>query len=156
MSHPVIQRLIPLAMLLGLLLSRTASAQEPKVIAKARTVGNPVVMAIAHNGEGRVLDRGNAESIAALFADTEWTVFDNGELLITKKGKPVLGWYVVRANTTILIFWIHVREDKSLVDGEIWIFDDKMGYGQLFWTIWSEDGRSSVTANVSTRLNFAP
>jgi hypothetical protein len=164
MSNQVFRRLMPLATLLCLLLSRSATAAEPKVVVPAaepkvvvtaRTVGNPVVMAIAHDAQGLSLDRAAALAIQELMVGTEWTLLDNGQLLIAKNGKTLLGWFAVPEADGI--FWIHVRREKSQVDGEIFINDDKKnGSSQLFWTIWSEDGRRSVTANVYTRLNYAP
>jgi hypothetical protein len=155
MSYRVMRRLMPLATLLCLLLSRSATAGEPKIVAKGRPVGNPFVMAIAHTAEGPALDGDSAKAIKELLIGTEWTLFDNGQLLIAKDGKTLLGWFAISVGDGI--FWVHVRRGRSDVDGEIYIYEDqKNGHAQLFWTIWSEDGRSSVTANVFTKLNYAP
>jgi hypothetical protein len=154
MSHQVIRRLIPLATLLGLLLSRTAMAQEPKVIVKARTVGNPVVMAILQDDHGQQREFENAEAVRHLIDGTDWVLAEDG-LRITRNGRPVLRTGFVQLGPRF--FWFHLREGKSLVDGTlVHPTATKDGFSELCWTVFSEDGRSSVSVFVSVQLSFVP
>jgi hypothetical protein len=155
MLDQVMRRLMPMATLLCLLLSRSATAAEPNVITKAQAVGNPIVFAIADNDQGAAQDFDAAQAIRDLVVGTDWTLFDNDTLLITNKGKPVLASAFVKEGSGF--FWVHARQEKYQVDGEVYYNAEKKdGFGQLYWTLFSTDGRSSMTANVYTALRFVP
>jgi hypothetical protein len=155
MSHEVFRRLIPLATLLGLLLSRSALAQEPKVLLKVRVSTSPYVWAIRDDAQDAPLDYGVAQIVHDRLIGTEWTLFDNGVLRITKNGKPVLdAGFVSRGRSD---FWVYVRDEKSLVAGRIISSPEKgLRYSELCWTFFAEDGRSLTTAYAYILLVPAP
>jgi hypothetical protein len=156
MSHQAIRRLMPLTTLLCLLLVRSATAGEAKVLLKAQVVGDPVVTLIRDNAQGWAFDKNGGQDFRNRIAGTEWILCDNGELLIAW-GEETLETWKFAPEPNEGLFWIHVRDGGSQVDGQIFYDGEKKkGFGQLFWTILSKDGRSSRTANVFTLLSFAP
>jgi hypothetical protein len=147
------RRLMPLATLLCLLLSRSAVA-DPKVIAKAQVVGTPFVKAIADDAQGGAVDKGFAQRVRDLITGTEWTLAETG-LQIAKSGQLVMysGFLQLSEST----YWLHLREGRLALEGTL--FRDsakKTGYSEFSWTILSEDGQSSKTAFVSVDLSYAP
>jgi hypothetical protein len=155
MTYQPMRRLIPLAILLSLVLSRGALAQtDAKVIAAAKTK-NLVVYVFADAVDGTVaLDTGRQKTLQEQYTGTDWSIFDNGVVQISKNNQTVeLANSISTEDKTFFIF--HFRDKDHVVNGTILrsATDKTQGVVDMFVTTFAADG-SSTSAYILFDLTF--
>lgn len=153
MSNQAIRRLIPLAALLCVALSRSAMAQA--MLQNAATTTSLTVNVFADTADGRVsLDANAAQPIQDQYTGTDWGFFDNDLLVIGKNAQPVQqAVYLTTQDRMFFVF--HFTDKTHVVNGTVIrsSTDPKQGAADLFLTTIAADG-SSTTAYIQFTLSF--
>jgi hypothetical protein len=133
-----------------------AQGQQAKVIAQAKGDTDPFVMVLTDSAKGVAYDENATKSMTAALAGTDWSVLDNGQLVISK-GQDVLLGSSYMSNQGLTLFLLHEHSAKSIVDGWIWrsTSDPRQGVADLFITIFDKDGAGSFTIVYEGNLTFA-
>jgi len=153
LSIQAIRRLIPLAALLCVALSRGAMGQA--MLLNAATTTSLTVNVFADTADGHVsLDTNAAQPIQDQFTGTDWGFFDDGTLVIGKNAQPVQqAVYLTTQDRTFFVF--HFTDKTHIVNGTVIrsSTDPKQGAADLFLTTLAADG-SSTTAYIQFTLTF--
>jgi hypothetical protein len=155
MTYQPMRRLMPLAILLSLVLSRGALAQtNPVVIAAAKTT-DLAVNVFADAADGTVtLDTERQKTLQEQYTGTDWSIFDNGVVAISKNNQTV---EVANSLSTTdkTFYFFHFRDKDHVVNGTIIrsTTDKTQGVANLFITTFAADG-SSTTAYIQFVLTF--
>jgi hypothetical protein len=140
---------------LGLLAVPSAHA-EPKVLATGRADRFQVyVLVWVDTDHGPQLDDNAAKQFRDAFADSDWSILDNNQVVISKHGKLLVrASYLAWEDQTIFPF--HAQVSSQIVDGTIYRFQEepRKGYGMLFITELANDGRSSRSVRIEADLRF--
>jgi hypothetical protein len=143
----------------GLALCLTAvpsgHAQEGAKVILSGRLGKPFVNTIVDTEQGSLLKNQLGESVAAQFADSDWTLTDKGQVTVTKGGKALLAAFHW-PNPEKTWFLVHARAPKMTVDGELYTFNDdpKKGWVQIFVSMLSNDGKSWAMFNINGPMTF--
>jgi hypothetical protein len=152
-SNQAIRRLIPLAALFCVALSRSAMGQA--MLLNAATSTSLTVDVFADTADGRVsLNPDAAQPIQDQYTGTDWGFFDDGTLVIGKNAQPVQqAVYLTTQDRTFFVF--HFTDKTHIVNGTVIrsSTDPKQGAAELFLTTLAADG-SSTTAYVQFLLTF--
>jgi hypothetical protein len=156
MSNQAIRRLMPLAVLLSLLVARSALAQGTgQIIAGAHTSGAPNVVGFADSAQGTALSDDVAQATINQFSDTDWAFFDDGTLVIGKNAQPILiTGYLGSQDKSSFLF--HRRDPKFTIDGTV-LRDPqnpKQGQAEFWYAVIADDGKSASTSYVLVNLTF--
>lgn len=155
MTHQPMRRLMPMATLLCLVLSRGALAQtDAKVIAAAKTT-DLAVNVFADAADGSVsLDTAHEQTLQTQYADTVWTIYDDGEVAISKNNQMLELANSLSTNDKTFFFF-HFRDKDHVVNGTIIRSntDKTQGIADMFITTFAADG-SSATAYLQFALTF--
>jgi hypothetical protein len=153
-SNQAIRRLIPLAALLCVALSRSAMAQA--MLQNAATTTSLTVNVFADTADGRVsLDPNAVQPIQDQYTGTDWGFFDDGTLVIGKNAQPVQqAVYLTTQDRTFFVF--HFTDKTHIVNGTVIrsSTDPMQGAADMFVTTLAADG-SSTTAYFQFILSFA-
>jgi hypothetical protein len=152
-SNQAIRRLIPLAVLLCVALSRGAMGQA--MLLNAATTTSLTVDVFADTADGRASPNPDAaQPIQDQYTGTDWGFFDNGLLVIGKNAQPVQqAVYLTTQDRTFFVF--HFADKSHIVNGTVIrsSTDPKQGAAELFLTTLAADG-SSTTAYIQFLLTF--
>jgi hypothetical protein len=156
MSNQAIRRLMPLAVLLSLLMARSAVAQGTgQIIAGAHTSGAPNVIGFADTAQGSAPSDDVAKATTDQFNDTDWAFFDDGTLVIGKNAQPILiTGYLGSQDKSFFVF--HRRDPKFTFDGTV-IRDPqnpKQGQAEFWYAVIADDGKSASTSYALISLTF--
>jgi hypothetical protein len=156
MSNLAMRRLIPLALLLALLMARSALAQgDGQIIAGAHTSGAPQAIGFADTEQGSQISNEVAQTAVTQFSDTDWAFFDDGTLVIGKNAQPILiTGYLTTSDRQSFLF--HRQDAKFAISGTV-LRDSqnpKQGVAEFWYTLFAEGGRSASTAYVLVGLTF--
>jgi hypothetical protein len=153
MSNHAFRRLMPLAALLCVALTRSAMAQA--MLQNAAMTTSLTVDVFADTADGRVsLDASAAQPIQDHYTGTDWGFFDNGLLVIGKNAQPIQqAVYLATQDRTFFVF--HFTDKTHIVNGTVIrsSTDPKQGAAQMFATTLNADG-SSTTAYIQFALTF--
>jgi hypothetical protein len=131
------------------------AAGTPSVVAKAQADPNPFVLIWVDTDQGTGLSD-STQAIHDQFADTEWTLQDDGLLTVSKAGKAVVTavWASNKAGTWMPI---HGRIGSTTIDGTIYRDEQDMskGGGELFINQVAKDGKSARSMRIDVNLTFA-
>jgi hypothetical protein len=139
------------------LLTAPGAHADPKLIAQARAAAELTVNVVLDTDQGSRLNNQAAQSVQTQLAGSDWSILDNGQAIVAKGDKRVLGPLAVFTNSDHDFFLLHSRSPKLSVDGTIrrWGDDLKEGFAELFVAQLANDGRTWVTFNLQVPLTFA-
>jgi hypothetical protein len=132
-----------------------AHAANPQPVAQAKAGSDPGVLVWIDTDQGTGLDSKGAPPIHDQFAATDWAILDNGTVVVSKDGKPLLTavWASNQAGTFIPV---HGRSGSMTVDGTLYRDEKDMSQGlaTLFINQVAKDGKSARSLRISVDLKF--
>jgi hypothetical protein len=105
--------------------------------------------------KGTQLDPKAAKAVQSQFAGTEWTAQDDGQVVVTKDGKSLVGGSSLSfSDDTFFLF--HGRTGNQIIDGRFYSYSDdpSNGYAILYVTELAADGHGSRTSLIQIELEF--
>lgn len=138
------------------LLSGPSAHAAANVVLSGKVDGNPRALVWVDTEKGSQLDAKAAKAIRSQYVGTEWTAMDDGQVVISKGGKALLGGaYITNDENTLFLF--HNRVGNQIIDGHFYSYSDDptKGFGQVYVTEIAADGHSSRTALISVDLEFS-
>jgi hypothetical protein len=128
---------------------------QAKLLVKA-TAGTPIVNVIVDTSQGTGLDSKGAAGVAQQFANTDWLILDNGQLVIAKGDKAVLVANFF-TNKDLTFFLVHRKAQNLDINGTIFRSSQnpQQGFGELFVTVPLQNNQGYATLHIQAELSFA-
>jgi hypothetical protein len=137
------------------LLSGPCAHAAANTVLSGQVKTTPWVRVWVDNEKGTQLDAKATKAIQSQFTGTEWTALDNGQVVVSKGGKALVGGSYLSFNDDTYILF-HGRAGNQIIDGRFYSYDDDptKGFGMLYVTELGSDGHSSRTSVIEVDLEF--